>query len=32
MGHRGNEGEFDFFGDQVVTLVEAARSALERLA
>ena len=32
MGHRGNASDFDFFGAQVVTLVESARTALERLA
>jgi len=31
MGHRGNAGDFDFFGEQVVTLVESARQAIGRL-
>jgi aminoglycoside phosphotransferase (APT) family kinase protein len=32
MGHRGGDGDFDFFGTQVVTLVESARKALARLS
>ena len=32
MGHRGGEGDFDFFGAQVVALAESARAALERLS
>jgi aminoglycoside phosphotransferase (APT) family kinase protein len=32
MGHRGgDEGAFDFFGEQVVSLVGSARQALDRL-
>ncbi|MCU0269880.1 MAG: phosphotransferase family protein [Acidimicrobiales bacterium] len=31
MGDRGNPGEFDFFGDQVVAIAERAREAVERL-
>ncbi len=31
MGHRGGEGDFDFFGEQVISLVESARQAIGRL-
>ena len=31
MGHRGGEGDFDFFGHQVISLVESARQAIGRL-
>jgi aminoglycoside phosphotransferase (APT) family kinase protein len=31
MGHRGGEGDFDFFGEQVVALTGSARQAIERL-
>jgi aminoglycoside phosphotransferase (APT) family kinase protein len=31
MGHRGNASDFDFFGQQVVALVESARQAIGRL-
>lgn len=31
MGNRGTPGEFDFFGEQVVMLVESARQAIGRL-
>jgi aminoglycoside phosphotransferase (APT) family kinase protein len=32
MGHRGNASDFDVFGQQVLSLVELARNAIERLA
>jgi aminoglycoside phosphotransferase (APT) family kinase protein len=32
MGHRGDGGDFDFFGTQVVKLVESARSSLGSLS
>ena len=31
MGHRGDASDFDFFGQQVVALVESARQAIGRL-
>jgi len=31
MGHRGQASDFDFFGQQVVALVESARQAIGRL-
>ena len=31
MGHRGDAGDYDFFGQQVVMLVESARQAIGRL-
>ncbi len=31
MGHRGDEGAFEVFGNQVVALVESARQAMGRL-
>ena len=31
MGHRGGEGDFDFFGEQVIALTGSARQAIERL-
>ncbi len=31
MGHRGDAGSFDFFGQQVLALVESARQAIGRL-
>ena len=31
MGHRGDAASFDFFGQQVVALVESARQAIGRL-
>jgi aminoglycoside phosphotransferase (APT) family kinase protein len=31
MGHRGDSSSFDFFGQQVVALVESARQAIGRL-
>jgi aminoglycoside phosphotransferase (APT) family kinase protein len=31
MGHRGGEGDYDFFGAQVLTLVESASHAIGRL-
>jgi aminoglycoside phosphotransferase (APT) family kinase protein len=31
MGHRGGERDFDFFGAQVLSLVESAREAIGRL-
>jgi aminoglycoside phosphotransferase (APT) family kinase protein len=31
MGHRGGAGDYDFFGEQVLSLVEQARRAIERL-
>ena len=32
MGHRGGEGDFDFFGAQVVSLVQSARNSIARLS
>ena len=31
MGHRGDDGAFDFFGEQVIALTESARQAIGRL-
>jgi aminoglycoside phosphotransferase (APT) family kinase protein len=31
MGHRGEDGAFDFFGEQVIALTESARQAIGRL-